>query len=124
MQRSREAGFTLLELLAVVALLGLVLFFVLPNLDNLTPRARLKSAARRIGTTMELAQGEAISSGKEFVLAYDLSKGTYWVILPPPDPAVPTGTGSGTGSKPTSTTTTPGTTPTTGANGQPTDQVP
>src|SRR5947209_2592518 len=84
--RASRSGFTLLELLAVVALLGLVLFFVVPNLDSITPRARLKSAARRIGTTMELAQGEAIASGKEFTLAYDLSKGTYWIILPPADP--------------------------------------
>ena len=32
------------------------MFFVVPNLDNISPRARLKSAARGIGSTMELAQ--------------------------------------------------------------------
>jgi prepilin-type N-terminal cleavage/methylation domain-containing protein len=83
--RRARGGFTLLELLAVVALLGLVLFFVIPNLDGLTPRARLRATARRIGSTMELAQGEAISSGKQFTMAYDLNKKMYWIILPPPD---------------------------------------
>jgi prepilin-type N-terminal cleavage/methylation domain-containing protein len=83
LQRAR--GFTLLELLAVMALLGLLLFVIVPNIDNMTPAARLKAAARRIGTTMELAQGESIAAGKEFTLAYDLSKGAYWIILPAPD---------------------------------------
>jgi prepilin-type N-terminal cleavage/methylation domain-containing protein len=81
----RGAGFTLLELLAVMALLGLVLFFVVPRLDNISPKTRLRSAARKIGSTMELAQGQAIATGKEYVLAYDVSKGTFWIILPPPD---------------------------------------
>lgn len=99
--RERTRGFTLLELLAVMALIGLVLFFVIPNLDNMTPTARLKAAARKIGTTMELAQGEAVAEGKELTLAYDLSKGTYWIILPAPTP--PPGS-SGTSSSTTPTT--------------------
>src|SRR5581483_7108110 len=83
--RRSRGGFTLLELLAVVALLGLVLFVVVPKLDNITPGARLKAAARKIGSTMELAQGQAIATGKEYTLAYDLNKGMFWIILPPPD---------------------------------------
>lgn len=79
----RRRGFTLLELLAVVALLGIILFFVVPNVDAMTPGARLKSTARKIASTMELAQGEAIASQKEFTVAYDLSRQTYWIILPP-----------------------------------------
>ncbi len=85
----RRRGFTLLELLCVMALLGLLLFVIIPNIDNMTPTARLKGAARRIGTTMELAQGESIAAGKEFTLAYDFSKGSYWIILPAPDTTTP-----------------------------------
>ncbi len=70
----RRRGFTLLELLAVVALLGIILFFVVPNVDAMTPGARLKSTARKIASTMELVQGEAIASQKEFMVAYDLSR--------------------------------------------------
>lgn len=87
MRRSR--GFTLLELLAVVALLGMVLFFAMPALDNLTPRTRLASGARSVGTMMEQAQSEAIASGKEFTIAYDLSKQTFWLILPPKEEEKP-----------------------------------
>lgn len=94
-----RGGFTLIELLAVVGLLGVILFVVTPNLDNVSPRSRLRAAARRIASTIELAQGQAIASGKELVLAYDLDKRTFWLILPPkedekvlnatPDPNVP-----------------------------------
>jgi Tfp pilus assembly protein FimT len=89
--------------MAVIAILGVLLFVVVPNLDNVTPTARLKSAARKIGTTMELAQGQAIATGKEYTLAYDLSSGKFKLLAPPPDPNNPngttttTGTGTGTG---------------------------
>jgi prepilin-type N-terminal cleavage/methylation domain-containing protein len=87
MRRTHHAkGFTLLELLAVVGLLGIILFFVIPNVDSMTPGARLKSSARGIASSIELAQGQAIATGKEYTLAYDLSKGSYWIILPPPEP--------------------------------------
>jgi prepilin-type N-terminal cleavage/methylation domain-containing protein len=95
--RAHQAGFTLIELLAVVAVLAMVLFFAVPSLDNISPGARLRATARKLGSTIELAQGEAASSGKEFVLAYDLNRGAYWVVLPPPDTTTGTGTGTGTG---------------------------
>jgi len=89
--------------MAVIAVLGVILFVVVPNLDNVTPAARLKAAARKIGTTIELAQGQAIATGKEYTLAYDLSSGKFKLLAPPPDPNNPngttttTGTGTGTG---------------------------
>jgi prepilin-type N-terminal cleavage/methylation domain-containing protein len=102
--RSRSGAFTLIELLAVLAVLGLTLFFVVPALDNISPGAKLRAQARGIASTIEDVQGKAAETGKEFVMAYDLGRGTYWVILPPPDPPA-NSTTSGTN---------PGTTRTTG----------
>jgi prepilin-type N-terminal cleavage/methylation domain-containing protein len=109
--RSRGRGFTLIELLAVIGLLGMLLFFVVPNLDSMTPRARLKSAARRIGAAMETTQGMAISTGQEFTLAYDISHGTFWIIVPPPAAAA-----GATGTTPVSTPQGTATTPTSGTS--------
>lgn len=84
-----RAGFTLVELLAVVAILALVLFIVVPGIDGLTPQRRLLAAGRRLASTMDVAQAMAIGDGKEIVLAYDLDRKAYWIILPP-KPTAPT----------------------------------
>ena len=75
-------GFTLLELMAVVAIITILLVTVIPALDNVAPSSRLDAGGRYVAGTIELAQSEAISQRKEFVVAYDLDNNTYWIILP------------------------------------------
>ncbi|MBI3723109.1 prepilin-type N-terminal cleavage/methylation domain-containing protein [bacterium] len=85
-----RTGFTMIELLVVLGIIGLVLFVVIPNIDGMSPRYRLRSAARRIASTVELAQGQAIAQGKEVAIEYDLEHRTYWVILATSDPPADT----------------------------------
>lgn len=76
-------GFSLLEIMAVMVILGIVLMSVVPALDGLVPTYRLKGGAREVASAMELAQSEAVGARKEYQLAYDLDANTYWLILPP-----------------------------------------
>lgn len=83
---ARRAGFSLVEIMAVLIILGVILMSVVPALDGLVPAYRLRGAAREIASLIELAQSEAVSTRKEYSLAYDLDANTYWLILPPKDP--------------------------------------
>lgn len=81
-ESDRGRGFTLLELMAVVAIITILLVTIIPALDNVAPSSRLDAGGRYVAGTIELAQSEAISQRKEFVIAYDLDRHTYWIILP------------------------------------------
>ncbi|GAB4334001.1 MAG: hypothetical protein Kow0099_05940 [Candidatus Abyssubacteria bacterium] len=81
-RRSRghaSRGFTLIELVMVMAIISVIAAIVLPRLDPFVPQRRLKSAARLLSGTISLAYGEAISKNKTFRLYFDADKGTYWL---------------------------------------------
>lgn len=77
-----SAGFTLLELMTVVAILGLMLFLVLPNLDNILPGARISGAARTLAATVDFARSQAIFTGKPYEVHVHLDERWYQVIRP------------------------------------------
>lgn len=80
---TRRSGFSLIEIMAVMIILGIVLMSVVPALDGLVPTYRLKGAAREIASAIEQAQAEAVGNRREYQLAYDLDTDTYWLVLPP-----------------------------------------
>ena len=79
-----ETGFTLLELLAVVFIIGLSLAFVLPNLDRITPKHRLRSAAREVAATIELCRHQSVTKAATYGIRYELQgdSATYRIVLP------------------------------------------
>ncbi len=80
--RTPTSGFTLIEVMAVMAIVGVVLIAIVPALDNMVPGYRMSATARKIASTMELAQSEAVAQRKEYAVAYDLDQHTYWLVLP------------------------------------------
>ena len=72
--RSRH-GFTLIEILAVVLIIGLTFGFVLPNLDSSRSR-RLEDRGRDIANLVHVARQSAITSGAEHRLWFQLDEGT------------------------------------------------
>lgn len=94
--RSAAAGFTLLELAMVMAILALMVVVVGTRLDGLLPGKALAADARAIGSMIELARGNAASRGRVYAIRYDLEAGTYQLFGPPPRELAeqdPTGTG-------------------------------
>jgi type II secretion system protein H len=78
-QRGRAAtgrGFTLIEVLAVVAILALVAVLVVPNLGALRTR-RLKASAERLAAEIELARQRAVATGVPHRIYFDLDAARY-----------------------------------------------
>ncbi|HUO86285.1 MAG TPA: GspH/FimT family pseudopilin [Thermoanaerobaculia bacterium] len=71
MPRSTRDGFTLVELLIVLAIAVLILALGVPSLLNLLARQRLEGPARDISTLAHRARQEAVSRGAPAVLLAD-----------------------------------------------------
>ena len=69
-------GFTLLELVAVVAIMGMMLYLVVPSI-GVTEGARLRAGAREMGAHLELARQRAIITGKPHRMLIALDEGWY-----------------------------------------------
>jgi type II secretion system protein H len=75
-ERRRKAAFTLIEMMAVVAIFGLMASFVIPNLGTLRSRA-LQREAQRLGGQLELARQRTIVTGVPHRLWLDLDGASY-----------------------------------------------
>ena len=79
----RSAGFTLLELICVVAGMALLLGIIAPNIGALVPSARLDGSAKAIMTKLQMIRSEARIQAKRMEMEFDLTVGRYRTILPP-----------------------------------------
>lgn len=76
-------GYTLIELVVVILIIGIALSLVLPGLEGVVPEYRIKSAARRIASTVQLARSQAISTGRTYHIVYDLTDNSFRLLSPP-----------------------------------------
>lgn len=81
--RTREGGFTLIEVLLVVALMGLIVGMVAPNLGAFVPKAKLDAAAKVLRGHIDFVRSEARIQGKRCALELDIDKGNWRYALPP-----------------------------------------
>ena len=87
MARTTSRGFTLIEILAVVAILALVAAFVVPNMGGFRARA-LRAEAQQIAAQLELARQRAIVTGVPHRLWLELDQAEYrleWLAEDPED---------------------------------------
>ena len=79
---NRKGAFTLIEILAVVLILGLLMSVLLPALGAGGGRL-LRQQGDRIAATLELARQQAIVTGKPHRVVLDLEKGGFtieWLV--------------------------------------------
>ena len=82
----RSAGFTFIELMVVITLIGLMSAVVVANLDGMTDRSSLSSAARKLGNMLLSVRDTAASQGRELIVEIDVDK-QRWRTVDIPSPA-------------------------------------
>lgn len=73
----RERGYSLVELLVVVAIMGVVMLVTLPALIQLMPQYRIRSAASEAAGAMRMIRQRAISTRTPWRISYDPVKNRY-----------------------------------------------
>lgn len=78
--RRSTRGFTLIELIVVLAVLGLITALAMPMFAGALPGARLKAAARDLGAELRYARAQAIAGNRETTLTIDLAARRYAIL--------------------------------------------
>jgi prepilin-type N-terminal cleavage/methylation domain-containing protein len=73
-----NAGFSMVELLVVVALIALIGLFAIPGISNVF-KVSLKSSTRDIATTIKETYNATAMTKRVHRLVYDIQENTYWV---------------------------------------------
>ena len=77
--RVRQTGFTLLELIVVLVLLGIIAVLVAPGLVGSLENAKLKTASRELLATLRVQRSEAIAQGRIITLRFAGDESSYRV---------------------------------------------
>ncbi|HKI85586.1 MAG TPA: GspH/FimT family pseudopilin [Thermoanaerobaculia bacterium] len=74
----RARGFTLIEMVIVLAIIGVLVTFGYPALQELLVRSRIESATRNTANIMRLARLEAIKHSVQVLVNFNSTAKTVW----------------------------------------------
>jgi len=72
-------GFTLIELMLVIMVLGVILFLAVPAIRDVLTTDKLKSASRQLIGLERKLRTDAVREQSDYILNLDLSNSTFWV---------------------------------------------
>jgi type II secretion system protein H len=82
--RPGAAGFTLIEVLVTLLIIGLLYAIVVPNLGAFVPKTRLDKEGRILASNIDMMRSEARIQSKRLTLQLDL-KNARWRRVQPPE---------------------------------------
>lgn len=82
-----DAGFTLVELMGVLLILGLIVSVVYISYESMVPKAQLHRAVRELGARIQGTRSDAIARSAPFDILYDLDgdlqRGPAYAVVSP-----------------------------------------
>lgn len=82
MKSARNAGFTLIEITAVVIIIGMVASIAIVRLDGMLPSTRTESAARQLLAQLDFARTQSIAKAQEYDVVFDFDEQRYAIRIP------------------------------------------
>jgi prepilin-type N-terminal cleavage/methylation domain-containing protein len=77
----RSGGFTFLELVVVIAIMGIMMAVTLPRFSSSLSKATLGGTARALAGTIAYLRNAAAKEGRSYFLNIDLNNHQYWVTI-------------------------------------------
>jgi prepilin-type N-terminal cleavage/methylation domain-containing protein len=74
-----EKGYTLIELIVVIVLIGLLMSFTIPRFQDSLLTDDLKGATRNMVELINSLREDAVGNQKSYFLWFDLGTNRYWV---------------------------------------------
>jgi prepilin-type N-terminal cleavage/methylation domain-containing protein len=75
----KNSGFTLIELMVVIVVIGICVAIGVPNFVGWLPKYRLKSAARDLYSNLQLAKLSAIKNNADWAIVFNKAPDQYQV---------------------------------------------
>lgn len=82
LDNKRESGFTLMEMMAVVAIIGILVAVAIPGFSVWLPNYKLKGAVQDLYSNMQNAKMEAIKANGDYQIEFFPGSGTYTMTSP------------------------------------------
>ncbi|MBI5360416.1 MAG: prepilin-type N-terminal cleavage/methylation domain-containing protein [Planctomycetes bacterium] len=77
-----KKGFTLIEMMFVIMIIGVMMGVAMVKLDGTLPYFRFRATAREIANLIKLAKSTAATQGITIYIQYDISNQKFWLLCP------------------------------------------
>ena len=76
-----ESGFTLMELMVVIAIVAIISALAVPSFLGWLPARRLESAASDVNTAIRVAKLSAVKENTSAILQFDVNDESYFITV-------------------------------------------
>lgn len=76
-ENRRRKGFTLIELMVVMIVIGIATAVILPEMRGTFEESLLRSTARQLISVLDLASSQAVTANQKHRVRFDLAEGRY-----------------------------------------------